>query len=332
MASSSTASMSTAILPDDFVDIYLKCMVIYAAEERAPKEETLRMMCIPKSVVFRCTISPYKWLRMVSFHVVGIAGDLERWGLDSNTGIDFAAHDFTDRHESFVFTTQGRAYLINLSVDENPHVAPMACPAHISRTHGPNSYTSATESGDTPQAKRQQAFSEYINNRDGCCPFTLTPKGYCHACHFIPFAKGNSTIASWTTHRLRMMIEAGGPHGHTPRDKIVHINDPRNGLLMTKLLNGLFNSALTIADERFAILVTPNYLFSASDLPKPTNYTAEEFLVINRDAPLPEELQGVSPKGLRARRVANGQRGYTLHRFSKTPPTISPAKHGLDSL
>jgi hypothetical protein len=110
--------MSTAFLPDDSVDIYLKCMVIYAAEE-PPKEETLRMMCIPKSVVFRCTISPYKWLRMVSFHVVGIAGDLERWGLDSNTGIDFAAHDFTDRHESFVFTTQGLSSLRTISLRFN---------------------------------------------------------------------------------------------------------------------------------------------------------------------------------------------------------------------
>ncbi|KAJ7283247.1 hypothetical protein C8J57DRAFT_1291886 [Mycena rebaudengoi] len=206
----------------------------------------------------------------------------------------------------------------------------MACLAQITKTHSADSWdTSATEVGDTPQAKRQQAFSECIKNRDGCCPFTLVSKDDCHACHFIPFSKGNSTIASWTTHRLRMMIEAGGPHGHTQRDKIVHINDPRNGLLMIMNLNKTFNSAGTNAA---AILVTPNYLFSASDLPEPTNYTAEEFLAINRDVPLPEELQGVSPKGLRARRVANGQRGYTLHRFSKNLPTFGVAKHGLDSL
>lgn len=130
--------------------------------------------------------------------------------------------------------------------------------------------------------------------RDKTCVVTGDVAENCDASHCLPHVKGDDYIEAITRYR-----------GHSEDDVVTDIGDPRNGLLLWRLLHPRIGSG------KSAFIRTPNFAMSTDDVPQSSpavesRLTLQHFFEIlsditlqyapnNKDARLPTDLSQWPP-------------------------------------
>ncbi|KAJ7239902.1 hypothetical protein C8J57DRAFT_1563274 [Mycena rebaudengoi] len=266
---------------------------------------TIPMVKIPCIDIGYYTTRPYKWLRMICFHILGLTGSLQ-----STDGKDIDYEATSVSHRSLQYICDGTFLLSLVKTDALPEPAATAFPNTLAKTRSVPGSQVTSRDGD---------FAKELRRRDGpYCPFTGFSAANCNTCHFIPHAKGDKIIYRWTAQRVKLMQSCGNTsHGHDDTDIISDINDTRNGMWLSGTFNCTFNAYKPESDAMHcAILVTPNFGFITTDLPPPAEARSIKLNQTN--------LQ------VRQERVEEGADVYTFHLFPATSSN-EPIKNNTDS-
>ncbi|KAF8431053.1 hypothetical protein L210DRAFT_3651316 [Boletus edulis BED1] len=183
---------------------------------------------IPLEDIERLSRRPLKWLRFVTFAVLGAKGDL----LDAPDGniVHYETVSFADLAESYYFFPDGRYHLIDST--------------------GLADYI--TSSISTPRRSTfRHDVAQHDNNR---CVITDTPGVQCHAAHIISHSKGGQYI--------HLVISGRRSLYEDEQINDIEIDSTENGMLLTPDLHGRFGLGGS------AFLKTPNFALKPDDIPR----------------------------------------------------------------
>ncbi|KAK0441720.1 uncharacterized protein EV420DRAFT_1278611 [Desarmillaria tabescens] len=194
---------------------------------------------IPIDRLTELSSKPYRWLCYAGYCIMGVEGSLSFSPTDlGRVGFDYDAPFESTLTCGLYFHPGGPIFPIDPDFEEG-------------------SVTTLSED-------QSSTFRTSIIERDGTCIVTNNPPPYCEAVHLIRQSKGSEYIERFTQRR-----------GDGPGDIITDIDDPRNGLLVNRMLHVAFGHSV-------AILLTPNFIMKTTDVvpgaaPDEPRWTVQDF-------------------------------------------------------